>query len=766
LATTVAVVPVLLALGLAGEAHRHTDAAPRIACRVLSNQMVPVISSRGAGCELEPYDRVLQVGPPGAGGGAVPLLFSRKGVEVRARVPVVPEPAGRIHERLGVALLLLTLLVGTSLLVMWGSTSQAAPPYLFFNACVSAFLVSQLCGRESAALEALGLVAGGLIPAIIVHLAMTFPRERAIVRRVPQLLRLVYGANAVLVFVAAANFHRSPAVWVLADRVLNALALLAWSVLVIQCVLAVHESDSILERTRARVLLWGTLLVPALPLALGLVFGSALPGGALTSVTLGACLLPLPVGCAIAHFRLFDVGVTVRRSVARVLYAAASTAFVCAAGIGLALALETPPLFGDPALLVGIAFTAFLIGDPMRSKLWGLIDGWTSPWIPRLQCMADLHSHRMAELLEPDQCMRLLCEAVREGLDPQGVAGFLAADRGWRLAHALGTGVPIQPSAAAAAAAVIAGEDLLYLAGEETDADAARALFHAAGVEVVAALRGGDEILGLLLVGRSRRRAPYTSYHLAFTATALKQSAVAILNANLAKDLMAAERFSTLGRVSAGLVHDLGKPLGVIERLAERLPGRLDQPARLRADVRTIAALATEMRAALGGFSAAARGGGGTQAVDGAQAVDAVVDRAVQIVARSHVACPVSVRLPPEVPVLSGSCETMVRILVNLLDNAMLASDPDEVVEVSLRSEGRDVAVEVVDRGCGMEAAVAARAFEPFFSTRPAGEGSGLGLSICRDLLRAVDGSIRLESAPGAGTRIAFRMPLAAPGSD
>jgi signal transduction histidine kinase len=171
------------------------------------------------------------------------------------------------------------------------------------------------------------------------------------------------------------------------------------------------------------------------------------------------------------------------------------------------------------------------------------------------------------------------------------------------------------------------------------------------------------------------------------------------------------------------------------------------------------------MRAALGCFSAAARGGG-THAVDGAQAVDAVVDRAVQIVARSHVARPVSVRLPPEVPVLSGSCETMVRILVNLLDNAMLASDPDEVVEVSLRGEGRDVAVEVVDRGCGMEAAVAARAFEPFFSTRPAGEGSGLGLSICRDLLRAVDGSIRLESAPGVGTRVAFRMPLAAPGSD
>jgi len=765
LATAVAVLPVVLALGLAGEAQRRADSAPRLACRVLSNQMVPVISSRGAGCELAPYDRVLHVGRPGGveRDRSVPMLFSRKGVEMQAEVPAVPEPRSRSYGRLGVALLLSTVLVGTSLLVLWGSASLAAPPYLFFNACVSTFLISQLCWRHSGLLEALGLIAGGLIPATIVHLAMTFPRERRVVRRVPQLLRMIYGANAVLVLIAVANFHRSPAVWVLADRVLNALALAAWGVLVIQCILAVRESDSVLERTRAQILLWGTVLVPALPLLLGLFFGSSLPGGVLTSMTLGVFLLPLPVGYAIAHYRLFDVGLDVRRSVARVLYAAASTAFVCAAGIGFSLAMDTPPPLGDPALLVSIAFVGFLIGDPLRSKLWGVIDGWTSPWIPRLQCMADLHSHRMAELLEPDQCMRLLCEAVRDGLGPVGVAGFLAVDRGWRLSHALGAGVPLQPAAAAAAAAVVTSDDLLYLAQEEVAADARRALLHAAGVEVVAALRSGDETLGLLLVGGSRRRAPYTSYHLSFAATALKQSAVAILNANLAKDLMAAERFSTLGRVSAGLVHDLGKPLGVIERLAARLPGRLDDPPRLRSDVRTIASLAAEMRAALRSFSTAARGEGGASVGGDEQAVDVVVDRAVQIVARSHGVRPVSVRLPPELPVLSGTCETLIRTLVNLLDNAMLASGPDDVIEVSIRAEGRDVAVEVVDRGCGMDAAVAVRAFDPFFSTRSSGEGSGLGLSICRDLLQGVNGSIRLDSAPGTGTRVAFRMPVKAP---
>jgi len=771
---------VALALGLAGFARPRADPEPRIACRVLSNQMVPLVSSRGAGCELEPYDRVLQVGHPGgdavagrrgAGwllgferGVSVPMLFSRKGVEGRVEAPVVSEPRSRIYGRLGVAFLLSTLLVGTSLLVLWGSASLAATPYLLFNACVSVFLVSQLCGWHSKLLEALGLVAGGSIPATIVHLATTFPRGRGIARRAPQMIGMVYGANAVLVLVAGVNFHRSPAVWVLADRVLNVLAVAAWGVLVIRCILAVRESDSILERTRAQVLLWGTVLVPVFPLLLGIFYGSAFPGGALTLMTVGVALLPLPVGYAIAHYRLFDLGLNVRRWIAHVLYVAASAAVVCAAGIGLSVAMDTPPPFGDPTLLVIIAFVGFLIGDPLRSKLWSVIDGWTSPWIPRLQQTADRHAHRMAELLDPDQCIRLLCETVREGLDPVSVAGFLAVDRGWRLSHALGPCASVHPSVAEAASAVVAGEDLIYLAEEETSRDSARTSLHAAGVEVVAALRSGEETLGLLLVSGSRERAPYTSYHLAFVATALKQSAVAILNANLARDLMAAEHFSTLGRVSAGLVHDLGKPLGVIERLAVRLPDRLADPPRLHAEARTIASLAWEMRASLRSFSATTRGEGGAGNNGEEQAVDAVVDRAVQIVARSHGARSVSVRLPPDLPVLLGTCETMIRILVNLLDNAMLASGPEDVVEVSVRSEGREVAVEVADRGCGMVSEVAIRAFDPFFTTRCAGEGSGLGLSICRDLLQGVNGSIRLDSVPGAGTRVEFRMPMRAPG--
>jgi signal transduction histidine kinase len=227
--------------------------------------------------------------------------------------------------------------------------------------------------------------------------------------------------------------------------------------------------------------------------------------------------------------------------------------------------------------------------------------------------------------------------------------------------------------------------------------------------------------------------------------------------AGLARQLLAAERFATLGRVGAGLVHDLGKPLGVVEKLAIRLQDRAWDPALVQSGARTIAALAGEMRACLRGVLGAAEPGAGSE---GETALDALVDRAIRMVARGGAAARVAVRLAPGLPRLRAGGDELVRVLANLVDNALRASAPGEVVSVVAVEESEGLCIEVSDRGCGMQAAVAAKAFEPFFTTRAAGEGSGLGLAICRDLVGGLGGSIDLDSAPGAGTRVRVSLPL------
>jgi signal transduction histidine kinase len=168
------------------------------------------------------------------------------------------------------------------------------------------------------------------------------------------------------------------------------------------------------------------------------------------------------------------------------------------------------------------------------------------------------------------------------------------------------------------------------------------------------------------------------------------------------------------------------------------------------------------MRASLRAFlGATGPGAGGASEL----AIDAIVDRAIRSVAGGRASARVAVRLAPGLPPLRTGGDELVRVLANLVDNALQASAPADVVSVIAVEAAESLRIEVSDRGCGMDAAVAARAFEPFFTTRGASGGSGLGLSLCRDLVAGLGGSIELDSAPGVGTRVRVALPLAPRGA-
>jgi signal transduction histidine kinase len=118
------------------------------------------------------------------------------------------------------------------------------------------------------------------------------------------------------------------------------------------------------------------------------------------------------------------------------------------------------------------------------------------------------------------------------------------------------------------------------------------------------------------------------------------------------------------------------------------------------------------------------------------------------------------VRLAPGLPPLRSGGDELVRVLANLLDNALQASSATDVVSLTALEQTGRLCIEVSDRGCGMDALSAAKAFEPGFTTRRASGGSGLGLAVCRDLVGALRGSIDLDSAPGVGTRVRVALPL------
>jgi signal transduction histidine kinase len=104
--------------------------------------------------------------------------------------------------------------------------------------------------------------------------------------------------------------------------------------------------------------------------------------------------------------------------------------------------------------------------------------------------------------------------------------------------------------------------------------------------------------------------------------------------------------------------------------------------------------------------------------------------------------------------------------LMELFDNAFNATDPVKghiAVNAAFDPFSRKVAVTISDNGCGMDETTLKRAFDPFFSSRPAGRRRGMGLAKALRWVEASGGSIRLESRPGQGTRSLVLLPAAQP---
>jgi signal transduction histidine kinase len=99
-------------------------------------------------------------------------------------------------------------------------------------------------------------------------------------------------------------------------------------------------------------------------------------------------------------------------------------------------------------------------------------------------------------------------------------------------------------------------------------------------------------------------------------------------------------------------------------------------------------------------------------------------------------------------------------MLLNLASNARDAIGGTGTFAIDARRERGDVVIALRDDGAGMPAAVAARVFEPFFSTKPADSGTGLGLAVVHELVTKADGTIEVTSTPGAGTTFRIALPL------
>jgi signal transduction histidine kinase len=120
-----------------------------------------------------------------------------------------------------------------------------------------------------------------------------------------------------------------------------------------------------------------------------------------------------------------------------------------------------------------------------------------------------------------------------------------------------------------------------------------------------------------------------------------------------------------------------------------------------------------------------------------------------------------------DLPRVTADPHRLGQVLMNLLGNArqaMEAAEKGRTLTVRTRCRGEMVEIQVVDDGPGIPAEVKTRIFDWFFTTKPPGEGTGLGLAVSREILQAHGGNLRIEDTPGGGATFVLNIPRQRPG--
>ncbi|HEY4251251.1 MAG TPA: PAS domain-containing protein [Roseomonas sp.] len=235
-----------------------------------------------------------------------------------------------------------------------------------------------------------------------------------------------------------------------------------------------------------------------------------------------------------------------------------------------------------------------------------------------------------------------------------------------------------------------------------------------------------------------------------------------------------AERMQALGELAGGMAHDMRNVLQVVGSAASMIVEDVEDPERVLVLVEALRGAVTRGDTIAGRLLSFARQ---AELKAGPVAPDALLDELREVLEHTlGRACGCDVVVEPGLPPLLADRRQLETALVNLAVNARDAMPGGGVITLAARAEtivdaatalcdlqpGRYIRLDVADQGVGMDARTLARVVEPFFTTKPAGEGTGLGLPMAKGFAEQSGGGLAIRSTPGQGTTVSLWIPVAA----
>ncbi len=230
-----------------------------------------------------------------------------------------------------------------------------------------------------------------------------------------------------------------------------------------------------------------------------------------------------------------------------------------------------------------------------------------------------------------------------------------------------------------------------------------------------------------------------------------------------------AEKLAAIGRLAAGVVHEINNPLATISACAEALESRLHEGAfsdgktsaldDLREYLGLIRSEAFRCKSITNGLLDFSRSRTSEHIL--VNLAD-VINSAARLLAHQQRDGRIEFRIDTssDLPPVSGDAGQLQQAIIALATNAVDAMPEGGTLTIAARRQDKEVLVEISDTGVGIAPEHVTKIFEPFFTTKEVGRGTGLGLAVCYGILTEHGGSLDVQSALGAGCTFTITLPV------
>ncbi|WP_187174320.1 ATP-binding protein [Algoriphagus sp. AK58] len=270
--------------------------------------------------------------------------------------------------------------------------------------------------------------------------------------------------------------------------------------------------------------------------------------------------------------------------------------------------------------------------------------------------------------------------------------------------------------------------------------------------------------------------------------TAALEKSLADLKSTQAQ-LIQSEKMASLGELTAGIAHEIQNPLNFVNNFSELGVELIDEMTEEieKGDLEEVKEIATDLKENLkkihhhgkragsivrGMLAHSRKSSSEKELTD----INALADECLRLsfhglrAKDKSFSADFKTDLDPNIPKIPVVSQDLGRVILNLINNAFYAVNdrakkgepdykPSITVSTCLYEEGKGVKISISDNGSGIPDSIKEKIFQPFFTTKPAGEGTGLGLSLSYDIIKAHGGELKVESEEGKGTQFSIHLP-------